>query len=431
MAGASAAVGDDGAGALHHGFPVGVSHVGNEHIARLHFVHLADVGDQAHGAGADFLADGAAFGQYRAVAFEFVALLGLAFRLAFNRFGPRLQDVELVVGAVFPPFDVHGAAIVLLNHQRILRQLLDVGISQGVAVALLNRHVHSFDQLAGSGFFFGGGKHHLDEFAAQIAADDGFFAGLQHGFVHVKLIGVYSALHHGFAQAVTAGDEDHVAEAAFCIHGKHHARCALVGAHHALHAGRQGNIGMGKALVHAVADGAVVIQRGEYFLDFVQHLLDAHHVQEGFLLAGKRGIRQVFRRGGRTHGKAGLIIACAQRGKGVANGFFQIGRERLRLDHAADFSAGCGQGVDVFNIQSGQLGLDFVVQPVVLEKFAKRVRRRGKASGHPHALRQLRDHLAQAGVFATYGIHIAHAEFFKRHNQIGRLKQCSHSMLQR
>ena len=36
MAGAAAAIGDDGGRALHHRFPVGVGHVGDQHIARLH-----------------------------------------------------------------------------------------------------------------------------------------------------------------------------------------------------------------------------------------------------------------------------------------------------------------------------------------------------------------------------------------------------------
>ena len=249
--------------------------------------------------------------------------------------------------------------------------------------------------------------------------------------MHVKLVGVDGTLHHRFTQAIAGGDEHHIAKAAFGIHGEHHACRALVGAHHALHARRQRHIGMGKALVHAVADGAVVVQRSEYFLDFVQHIVNAHHVQEGFLLAGERGVRQVFGCGRRAHGEAGLRIAPAQGGKGIANGFFEIGRERLLLDQRANFGARGRQRVHVVGIEGIEFGLNLRVQPVVLEEFAKCVRRGGKARGHAHALRQLRDHLAQAGVFATHGVHIAHAEFFKRHDQIGRCKQCSHDMLQR
>ena len=119
VAGAPAAVGDDGAGALHHRLPVRVGHVGHQHVAGLHLVHLADVVHQAHRAGADLLADGAAFGQHGARALELVALLGLALLLALHRLGARLQDVELAVGAVLAPLDVHRAAVVLLDDQRV------------------------------------------------------------------------------------------------------------------------------------------------------------------------------------------------------------------------------------------------------------------------------------------------------------------------
>src|SRR5690606_4226814 len=64
MAGASAAVRDDRGRPLHHGFPVGIRHVGHEHVALLHATHLAHVADHLGGAGADLLADAPALAQY-------------------------------------------------------------------------------------------------------------------------------------------------------------------------------------------------------------------------------------------------------------------------------------------------------------------------------------------------------------------------------
>ena len=55
VAGAPAAVGDDGRGALHHRLPVRVGHVGHQHVARLHAVHFRRVLDDAHRADADLL----------------------------------------------------------------------------------------------------------------------------------------------------------------------------------------------------------------------------------------------------------------------------------------------------------------------------------------------------------------------------------------
>ena len=42
----------------------------------------------------------------------------------------RLQDVELAGLAVLAPFDVHRAAVVLLDGERLARQFEDVGIVQ-------------------------------------------------------------------------------------------------------------------------------------------------------------------------------------------------------------------------------------------------------------------------------------------------------------
>ena len=51
---------------------------------------------------------------------------------------------------------------------------------------------------------------------------------------------------------------------------------------------------MGKPLVHAVADGTIVVERGEHLFHFVQHVFNADHVQKRFLLTRKRGVWQVF-----------------------------------------------------------------------------------------------------------------------------------------
>ena len=48
VAGAAAPVGDDGAGALHHRFPVRVGHVGDQHVTCLHLVHVFQAEDNAH-----------------------------------------------------------------------------------------------------------------------------------------------------------------------------------------------------------------------------------------------------------------------------------------------------------------------------------------------------------------------------------------------
>ena len=131
------------------------------------------------------------------------------------------------------------------------------------------------------------GEFHLQQLGAQAAADHRAFARAQHGFVHVKLVRVDGALHHGFAQAVARGNEHHVRKTRLGVDGEHDPRRTQVRAHHALDASAQSHMLVGKAFVHAVTDGAVVVQRSKYFADLVQHVFNADHVQKRFLLAGE------------------------------------------------------------------------------------------------------------------------------------------------
>jgi len=62
----------------------------------------------------------------------------------------------------------------------------------------------------------------------------------------------------------------------------------------------------------------------------------------------------------------------------------------------------------------------------VLEKFAECVGRGGKARGDSHALGQLRDHLAEAGVFTAHHLDIGHSQVLKRYDQGGRAEACRH-----
>jgi hypothetical protein len=48
------------------------------------------------------------------------------------------------------------------------------------------------------------------------------------------------------------------------------------------------------------------------------------------------------------------------------------------------------------------------------------MRRGGKAGGHPHALGQLRNHFAEAGVLSADHLDIGHSQLLKRHDQLVR-----------
>ena len=137
-------------------------------------------------------------------------------------------------------------------------------------------------------------KIHLNQFGSEASSHDGFVASPKHRFVHIELVRVHSTLHHGFAQAIAGGDEDHVIKARLGIHGEHHTRSSQVGANHALHASRKRHIGVSKTFVHTVTDGTVVVQRREHFFDFVKNVVNPQDIQKTLLLARKRSIGQVF-----------------------------------------------------------------------------------------------------------------------------------------
>src|SRR5690606_20490767 len=128
-------------------------------------------GHDAHFARAYLLADGAPGHQDFAGGLQAIALLHVVMALLrFDRFGPRLQDVDLAVHAVPAPFDVHGALVVLLDDDRVAGQLDDFLVGQRVAVAFGHGHVDRAHGVAGSAL---GVELHLDELGADAAADDG------------------------------------------------------------------------------------------------------------------------------------------------------------------------------------------------------------------------------------------------------------------
>ncbi len=122
---ASAAIGDDGGSALHHRFPIRIGHVGDQHVTALHAGHFLHVANDAGRPGADALADPAAARQHLGFFLQRVALHAAA-DAALHGFRSRLQDVDLAGVAVLAPLDVHRAAVVLFDGQRLLRQFDDV-----------------------------------------------------------------------------------------------------------------------------------------------------------------------------------------------------------------------------------------------------------------------------------------------------------------
>ena len=237
--------------------------------------------------------------------------------------------------------------------------------------------------------------------------------------MHVELVGIDGALHHRFAQTVAGGDENGITETRFGIEGEHHAGRALVGTDHALDTGGQRDIGVDEALVHAVGNGAVVVERSENFLDGVQDVFQADDVEEGFLLAGEGSIRQIFGGGGGTHGEGHVGGGIGDQALVLlGDGDGQFHRERGIHDPLADLGTAGGECVDVFDIERVEGGVDLVIEAALRQEIAVGLRRGREAARHANAgISQLADHFAKRRILAADLFNVVHAQFFKGNNQ--------------
>ena len=197
VTGTSASVGNNGRCFLHDWFPIRIGHIRHQHITRLNAVHFTDVMDNLYRPCADSMTDGTAFGQHFAVARQLVALHHLF--IGTNGFWARLNDKQLTGVPIFRPLDIHWATIVLLNHQRLMCQLLHFMIVQTKAIACVIFNIFNTNLFA---VLLAFGIHHSDFLRTHGATHNRRFTLLQRRFVNVKLIRVYRTLHHHFAQTV-------------------------------------------------------------------------------------------------------------------------------------------------------------------------------------------------------------------------------------
>jgi hypothetical protein len=170
-----------------------------------------------------------------------------------------------------------------------------------------------------------------------------------------------------------------------------------------------------EAAVHAVGDGAVVVEGGEAALDGVDQVVGALDVQVGLLLAGEGGVRQVLGGGGGTHRELQVFTGFrAHQAMVVADARFQSGRQRRFHHPAANLAPGLGQGDGVVDVEREELGGNAIRKSVVGQEFTEGIGRGGESAGDADPLvGQVVDHLPQGGVLATHLVHIVHGQCFK------------------
>ncbi len=133
-------------------------------------------------------------------------------------------------------------------------------------------------------------------------------------------------------------------------------------------------------------------------------------VEEGLLLAGEGGVRQVL--GGRrgAHREAALALGGDLLVGGLDLGL-ELGREGQLHDPLADLRAGLGQRIDVIHVERIERGIDAIGQAIVGEELAIGLGRGRETTRDTYAGGQLADHLAERGVLAADLLDVGHAQF--------------------
>ena len=119
-----------------------------------------------------------------------------------------------------------------------------------------------------------------------------------------------------------------------------------------------------EALVHAIGDGAIVEQRGEHFVHALEQRIAAAHVEERFLLAGERRVRQILG-GGRGAHRDGDVAPAAHALERFEDLALEPRRERRRQNPVADLRADARELLDVVDVERREL----------LARCARRARR--------------------------------------------------------
>ena len=410
--GASAAFGHDRRSGLQYRLPVGVGHVGDDHVALLNPSHVAGVGDAADSAGSDPVADRQPGGKHLRRRLEAIHRRHRRPRTtAVDRLGSGLDDEQLAGDAVLRPLDVHrgrlapDAGVVILDRNRPLRQLQDVVVAHRVARPVVVRRRRSDEAVPAVVV------RHADLLGTERAADQRAEAVAQTLLVHVEPVGDDLALHDRLAEAPRRRHVHDVSQARFGVEREHHAAGREIRPHHSLDPDTQGDIGLVDPHVSAIADRPGRVEAGEALADRAAHVTDAVDHQIGLLLAGERRLGQILGRRARSHGHidSGHARLGAQLRVGVDDRLGQIVGQRGRRDGGADAASSIGEVVDVDAVPSSEGLGRHVGERVRPQEVSECGRRGGEPVGHPDApIRQLAIHLAEGSVLAADDGHIVH-----------------------
>jgi hypothetical protein len=135
-------------------------------------------------------------------------------------------------------------------------------------------------------------------------------------------------------------------------------------------------------------------------------------IEEGFLLAGERCLRQVFGGCGGAH-RDGHVrsVTLAHFGPCRLDGCQQCRWQRCGEYPVADGLPAAGQLLDVVDIQIAEQLVYARVESVLRKEFTIGMRGRGETAGHANIqCRELADHFAQRGILATDAMDVGESQ---------------------
>merc|ERR1719265_1992699 len=410
MASASSAVSDDGSRLLHDWLPVWISHVGDEHIALRELTHLVDARQDVHLARANARADSSALNEDISALLEHLVLLKYAnLHLGGDSLWPSLNNVKLAIITINAPLDVHWTAVVVLNFESNLGQVLNLIVRDGPLILLFHRSINKLGSAALR-------VNHLDLLGAHRPGDDGRLALFERWLEDVELVRVDSASNNGLAEAPSASHKDNVTIAALGVQREGNTSRGRLAANHPLAGGAKLHLIVLEAAVVAIGDGAVGEKGCEHEVHMVTDILVAAHVQVRLLLASEGSIRQIFSCGRRSDSPSEVVVASSDALPLGTQIRLEFLLERSVHDLLTDGSSNHHELVDV--LIDGlvlELVVDEVVDATLRKELLVRMGSSAETTWHWHARTcKVGDHLAKRSALAANFFDVVVVELLER-----------------
>jgi len=197
VTGSTAAVGHDRRRTLQDGLPVGRGGVGHEYVAGLEPGQLIGPIDDPNRAAGNPGSDGAAGREHAAGLLQPVRLECVRLLLGGDRLRAGLHDVELAIGAVLRPFDVHRTALTGLRAVVVLDADGILGEPEHLLVLDAEPFALGRDrgQVPGRRSATQPAVDHLQLLLAPPASQHRAVSVAKRGLVHVELVRIHGALH--------------------------------------------------------------------------------------------------------------------------------------------------------------------------------------------------------------------------------------------